>query len=557
MYETSDASGSPPTYKKGDTVWVKLSSYWWPGEVINEEDLPEDLLSDFKKPPVVIVKFFDEDSYEYVRTWANVHPYNSDKKSEFIKKGMSGYRSKLAHMAKFPKDIGTAEERTNGNPNILSQPEFLPAKKINYDEIFGTPSPKKSAKGKASLPSTKKTPAKGNNQPHITHRRFLGNDDYRAYICIQYPGKDRPCDSDDDEIKKLNEEPEKQFTCQSCTFSTKRLEVMILHTKMHIQGIYITARRKPKKTKSANASDSESDPEVAKSSKPKQRKKKEEKPRVADVFANLLEEWDDTDEEMEETKKKQPKVKKKVDQVEESSETEKEEKQDNQEKESSSKKTLDSSKTEKSMKPQLGMKNTHDDIKNCFDFDEEEEDDEFLLPTSTGRKIPRVIPEKPKPSISELLEQSQKDEELEKVKSTDSTGEAEKQLKSANFTEYGSDVNKKDILRISQSFNKAPDIDDIENTFKELMAETELPSLETIADNLKPEQNFHDARTIKFPDKGGTTLKGGTTSKSGTSRKRFVTSFEDFEAGFRKVEDEDRKKKQDKEGHRKHLAYHS
>lgn len=56
-------------------------------------------------------------------------------------------------------------------------------------------------------------------------------------------------------------------------------------------------------------------------------------------------------------------------------------------------------------------KDTHDDIKNCFDFDEEEEEDDFLLPASTGRKIPRVIPEKPRASISELLELSQKEDD--------------------------------------------------------------------------------------------------------------------------------------------------
>lgn len=63
--------------------------------------------------------------------------------------------------------------------------------------------------------------------------------------------------------------------------------------------------------------------------------------------------------------------------------------------------------------------NTHDDIKNCFDFDEEEEDDDsFLYPASTGRKIPRVIPEKPRASISELLELGDKEDEQSKSKYT-------------------------------------------------------------------------------------------------------------------------------------------
>lgn len=46
-------------------------------------------------------------------------------------------------MEKFPKDVLKAEEKVGGNPNILSNPIFLPEKKRNYAaEIFGTPSPK-------------------------------------------------------------------------------------------------------------------------------------------------------------------------------------------------------------------------------------------------------------------------------------------------------------------------------------------------------------------------------------------------------------------------------
>lgn len=77
-------------------------------------------------------------------------------------------------------------------------------------------------------------------QPLITHRRFLGKDDYKAYICLQYPGKYILCDSDEEEIKKLNREPTKDLNCRFCAFKTKRLEVMILHAKTHMKGITYT-----------------------------------------------------------------------------------------------------------------------------------------------------------------------------------------------------------------------------------------------------------------------------------------------------------------------------
>lgn len=48
------------TYKEGDIVWVKLGGTWWPGEVSDSGKLPPDV--EFKKPPLTVVKFFDEDT---------------------------------------------------------------------------------------------------------------------------------------------------------------------------------------------------------------------------------------------------------------------------------------------------------------------------------------------------------------------------------------------------------------------------------------------------------------------------------------------------------------
>lgn len=48
------------TYKEGDIVWVKLGATWWPGVVNDSEKLPPEV--EFKKPPLAVVKFFDEDT---------------------------------------------------------------------------------------------------------------------------------------------------------------------------------------------------------------------------------------------------------------------------------------------------------------------------------------------------------------------------------------------------------------------------------------------------------------------------------------------------------------
>lgn len=44
-------------YSDGEIVWVKLDGHWWPGEVCNKKN---DIT--YKKPPIAIVKFFDENN---------------------------------------------------------------------------------------------------------------------------------------------------------------------------------------------------------------------------------------------------------------------------------------------------------------------------------------------------------------------------------------------------------------------------------------------------------------------------------------------------------------
>lgn len=49
-------------YLDGEIVWVKLGSLWWPGQVVGNDKVPPDVLESFRKPPIAIVKFFEEDT---------------------------------------------------------------------------------------------------------------------------------------------------------------------------------------------------------------------------------------------------------------------------------------------------------------------------------------------------------------------------------------------------------------------------------------------------------------------------------------------------------------
>lgn len=72
--------------------------------------------------------------------------------------------------------------------------------------------------------------------PLVTHRRFIGNDDYKSFILVQEPCKDRQPDSEDEDIIKLNQEPEEILICKACDFSTTRLGVLLIHNQLHLEG---------------------------------------------------------------------------------------------------------------------------------------------------------------------------------------------------------------------------------------------------------------------------------------------------------------------------------
>uniref|UniRef100_A0A2M4B879 Putative platelet binding protein gspb n=1 Tax=Anopheles marajoara TaxID=58244 RepID=A0A2M4B879_9DIPT len=137
----------------GTIVWVKLSNCWWPGEVMGDERLSEDFLSSLRKKPLAVVKFFDEDAYEYVKNPNFIFKYNCTRKNEFLRKGMEQYRAKNKHMEKFPADVMHAERMTGGDPNIVNSTDFLSPKKERYSGLFQDSS--KSPKGKLTkMPSS-------------------------------------------------------------------------------------------------------------------------------------------------------------------------------------------------------------------------------------------------------------------------------------------------------------------------------------------------------------------------------------------------------------------
>lgn len=53
---------TPLPYTDGDIVWVKFGSLWWPSEIYGEHRWPPDLVRSFRKRPIAVVKFLQEEA---------------------------------------------------------------------------------------------------------------------------------------------------------------------------------------------------------------------------------------------------------------------------------------------------------------------------------------------------------------------------------------------------------------------------------------------------------------------------------------------------------------
>lgn len=298
-------------YLDGDVVWVKLGACWWPGQVIGLNNLPEDVQTEFqKKPLIAAVKFFQEDTYEFVKNYHQIYKYNCTLKDEFIKKGMDKYRTKSkdgsSYMDKFPGDVEMAEKLTGGDPDILHHDKFCPEEKPDISALFGE----------------KKIPKKKREEGHrrsdgadfskrITHPRFIrGESDHEVRIRQQPNSLPSTPTNTGSPV----------YRCHFCNFTSSRVNVIICHIKSHRSDdsslprskvkTYSQSRgrnsetstpkrkyvRKDKSSSSKKKTDSRSDSVKRKHSKQSEKssKKKKSDPELRE---KLLADWDDESDE--------------------------------------------------------------------------------------------------------------------------------------------------------------------------------------------------------------------------------------------------------------------
>ncbi|XP_076643672.1 uncharacterized protein LOC143353946 [Halictus rubicundus] len=215
-------------YLDGDIVWVKLGACWWPGQVTGFHNLPKDIQDEFqKKPLIAAVKFFQEDTYEFVKNYQQIYKYNCTQKDEFIRKGLDKYRSKSRdgsrYMDKFPGDVEMAEKLTGGDPDILNHDKFCPEEKPNISALFGD---KKVTKKKKEREETSRRSDTMEVARKITHPRFLRESDHEVRI------RQQPSSLP----STPNNTGSPQYPCHLCNFTSSRVNVIICHIKSHRSG---------------------------------------------------------------------------------------------------------------------------------------------------------------------------------------------------------------------------------------------------------------------------------------------------------------------------------
>ncbi|CAH2049292.1 unnamed protein product, partial [Iphiclides podalirius] len=474
-------------YLDGEVVWVKLGSCWWPGEVVGPEKLPPDVLPSFRKPPIAVVKFFQEDTFEYVKNINSIYKYNCSRKTEFINKGLYMYRTKHGHMEKFPEDVIRAETAVGGDIKILTRDEFQEEKKESYAGLFGDP-------GKRTPLSTKKGRGGRRLSDHkqsTPTRKMQEKTNYKVHILVQgsktpvsqatdnssTPSTSRAgseaAEEKSEKSENAVEQPVTAFTtptmsssgiysCHACSFTTTRLNVLIMHNKTH--SITFTpytpspVRKKIAKVKST--------PNSCKT--PKVRKIKKEKP--VKVNNNSQAQKRLSQEQAVEIEVKKPK-------------------------------------TDAEIKSSL-----------LADWDDvgEDSNDESTMAMTGSPEVP-VGAESPDVPTPAELPSAQIPEEISSVRKSSEELQSSEKPESSSDSKYEfcededwsleEDAGRK-IPRVKNPSKRKESIkslsvedDDVAKEVAELLNKTVVPELPSVPESLKVEENFPELSIVKSPDK--------------------------------------------------------
>ncbi|XP_036676543.3 uro-adherence factor A isoform X1 [Drosophila suzukii] len=213
-------------YSDGDVVWVKIhnTEIWWPGEVTLSQDFR---FVNSNRPPFAVVAFFNEKTFEQVRSSKLIYPFQCAHKEEFIKRGTK--KADGMHMGdKFSDDVAIAESRyrrhqvlegtgsgretwaENGIGGPAPRPDSLIKAFLSSSSSSSGSVHNSSARSSSGVPS----PA-GRQAPTFRIMDIGGGG-------TAPPPRDRAFD-------------EAGYECNMCTFRTNSMSVLLIHRRAHLE----------------------------------------------------------------------------------------------------------------------------------------------------------------------------------------------------------------------------------------------------------------------------------------------------------------------------------
>ncbi|KAH8409177.1 hypothetical protein KR009_009806 [Drosophila setifemur] len=201
-------------YREGDVVWVKIhnTEIWWPGEVTLSQNFR---FLNCNRPPFAVVAFFNEKTFEQVRSPKLIYPFHCDQKDEFIELG-SKKANGLNMTDKFSDDVAIAESRI--------QRQLLAGSHL-YPEGSNGLAPRPDSLIKALLSSSNQnTSPRRRTSSSITSPLGRQEPTFR----IMDIGNTRA------QTRRRGEE-DAGYECHMCTFRTNSMSVLLIHRRAHIE----------------------------------------------------------------------------------------------------------------------------------------------------------------------------------------------------------------------------------------------------------------------------------------------------------------------------------
>ncbi|XP_016949354.1 uncharacterized protein LOC108024090 isoform X2 [Drosophila biarmipes] len=217
-------------YSDGDVVWVKIhnTEIWWPGEVTLTQDFR---FVNSSRPPFAVVAFFNEKTFEQVRSSKLIYPFQCAHKEEFIKRGSK--KADGMHMGdKFSDDVAIAESRYRRH-QVLDGTGSGHGSGTGTGNGNGGPAPRTDSLIKAFFSSS--SSSSGGGSVHNSSARSSSGVPSSAGRVPTFRIMDIGGGGGTAALPRDRAVEDAGYECNMCTFRTNSMSVLLIHRRAHLE----------------------------------------------------------------------------------------------------------------------------------------------------------------------------------------------------------------------------------------------------------------------------------------------------------------------------------